>query len=105
MFSNVGIPPLAGFFTKFLVVFHLLTMHHILSAVFILFMSALSAFYYLRVIRILTSNLDLYFDVVNSYSFSSLFFLFFINLPNFLFLAALNPFFTFTLTFSCNFLV
>jgi len=64
MFSNAGIPPLAGFFSKFYVVFHLFQMHHFLSAVFLLFTSTLSTFYYLRIIRIFSFEPFYFFDLV-----------------------------------------
>lgn len=51
LFSNAGIPPFVGFFSKFLVVFSFLTLGFFLTASLLLFFSALPAFYYLRLIR------------------------------------------------------
>ena len=52
-FSLAGIPPLVGFFSKVLILFYLVKSNFLLSSFFLLITSALSAFYYLRIIKII----------------------------------------------------
>ncbi|QNT78891.1 NADH-quinone oxidoreductase subunit NuoN [Entomobacter blattae] len=74
MFSMVGVPPLAGFFGKFMVFYAALSAHLYTLVIFALIGSIITAFYYLRIIKIM------YFDpsiegidtVPSSYSFISL---------------------------------
>ena len=64
MFSMGGIPPLAGFFAKFEVLYAL-TETELFSFAFIaLLLSVISFFYYLRIIKVL------YFDTVKNYKVS-----------------------------------
>ena len=56
MLSTAGIPPLAGFFSKFFVLTALLAQGYLISAIFAVLFSVVSAFYYLRIIKIM------YFD-------------------------------------------
>lgn len=51
LFSFIGIPPLAGFFTKLVVFQNLSNSSEYILLLFILFFTVLSAFYYLRLIR------------------------------------------------------
>jgi NADH-quinone oxidoreductase subunit N len=56
MFSMAGIPPLAGFYAKFVVIRAVLNAQMVPLAVFAVLMSLVGAFYYLRVVR------TMYFD-------------------------------------------
>lgn len=56
MFSMAGIPPLMGFYAKFVVIKSLLAQGHIWLPVFAVVMSLIGAFYYLRVVK------AMYFD-------------------------------------------
>lgn len=56
MFSIAGIPPLAGFFSKFYVIAAIVKSGHIISAVFAVLFSVISAYYYLRIVKVM------YFD-------------------------------------------
>lgn len=56
MFSLAGVPPMAGFFAKFLVLKALVDVHLTWLAVFGLVMAVISAFYYIRIIKVM------YFD-------------------------------------------
>lgn len=56
MFSTAGIPPLAGFFAKFYVVLAAIKAGYVISAVAAILFSVVSAYYYLRIIKIM------YFD-------------------------------------------
>ncbi len=56
LFSTAGIPPLAGFFAKFYTIAAITKSGHILVAAIAILFSVVSAFYYLRLIKIM------YFD-------------------------------------------
>ena len=59
MFSSAGIPPLAGFFSKFYVIKSAILSGLLPYAIIAIIFSALSAFYYLRIVKIM------YFDEPN----------------------------------------
>jgi NADH-quinone oxidoreductase subunit N len=52
-FSIAGIPPLSGFLSKILILFGLINSDFILSSCFIILISAISVFYYLRIVKII----------------------------------------------------
>lgn len=56
VFSMAGIPPMVGFIAKFSILLALLEMHQIAVAVFMVLMSVVGLYYYLRVIKVM------YFD-------------------------------------------
>jgi NADH-quinone oxidoreductase subunit N len=56
MFSSAGIPPFAGFFSKFYVLTAIVDRMSLITAVIAVLLSVVSAFYYLRIIKIM------YFD-------------------------------------------
>jgi NADH-quinone oxidoreductase subunit N len=56
MFSSAGIPPLAGFFSKFYVIYSAIGYGFLGFAVIAVIFSVISAFYYLRVVKVM------YFD-------------------------------------------
>ena len=56
MFSMAGVPPFAGFTSKLLVLNSLMQQGHYLLTVYVLLMSVIGSFYYLRVIKVM------YFD-------------------------------------------
>lgn len=53
MFSLAGVPPLVGFYSKFLILQGLIMQEHFLSAVIAMLFSVVGAFYYLRVIKVM----------------------------------------------------
>jgi len=53
LFSLAGIPPLAGFYAKFIVLFGALTSDLYTVALFGVLTSVVSAFYYLRLIKVM----------------------------------------------------
>ena len=59
MLSTAGIPPLAGFFSKFYILKSAISSGLLLYAIIAVIFSAISAFYYLRIIKIM------YFDEPN----------------------------------------
>lgn len=59
MFSTAGIPPLAGFFSKFYILKSAITFSLLPFAIIAVIFSAISAFYYLRIVKIM------YFDEPN----------------------------------------
>jgi NADH-quinone oxidoreductase subunit N len=59
MFSTAGIPPLAGFFSKFYILKSAITFSLLPYAIIAVIFSAISAFYYLRIVKIM------YFDEPN----------------------------------------
>ena len=56
MFSSAGIPPLAGFFSKFYILTTAVAHGFLVPAIFAVLFSVISAFYYLRIVKIM------YFD-------------------------------------------
>ena len=56
MFSTAGIPPLAGFFSKFYVISAAVKSGYIITSIIAVLFSVISAFYYLRVVKVM------YFD-------------------------------------------
>lgn len=50
-FSFIGIPPFSGFFAKFLIIKYLILTGHYFSAFVMGFLSVISAFYYLKVVK------------------------------------------------------
>ncbi len=56
MFSSAGIPPLAGFFSKFLILISILKQGYLITAILAILFSVISAFYYLRIVKVM------YFD-------------------------------------------
>jgi NADH:ubiquinone oxidoreductase subunit 2 (subunit N) len=56
IFSSAGIPPLAGFFSKFYVIYSAIGYGYLAFAIAAVIFSVISAYYYLRVIKIM------YFD-------------------------------------------
>ncbi|MBN9543586.1 MAG: NADH-quinone oxidoreductase subunit N, partial [Alphaproteobacteria bacterium] len=58
MFSLAGIPPLAGFFAKFVILESLVASNHIIIAVLAVISSVISAYYYLNIVKVM------YFDEV-----------------------------------------
>lgn len=53
MFSMAGIPPLAGFFGKYYLILHAQEQNLYLIVIFALLTSLISAYYYLRIIKII----------------------------------------------------
>ena len=53
MFSIAGVPPLRGFFMKFYLLFSLIQVSNYLGGFFLVLFSVISAFYYLRIIRVM----------------------------------------------------
>jgi NADH-quinone oxidoreductase subunit N len=60
MFSTAGIPPLAGFFSKFYILSAAMSRGLLIYAIIAIIFSVISAFYYLRVIKVM------YFDNVKT---------------------------------------
>jgi len=56
MFSTAGIPPLAGFFSKFYVISAAIKSGYFITAIIAVLFSVISAFYYLRIVKVM------YFD-------------------------------------------
>ena len=60
MFSTAGIPPLAGFFSKFYIISALIMSQSFIIAVIAVLFSVISAYYYLRIVKVM------YFDAPTS---------------------------------------
>lgn len=93
LFSMAGIPPLLGFFSKFYIILTTIESHYYFLSVLIILCSTLSAFYYLRIIKIiqfeliqqvqsiiLFKNISVYFYLTGSIILLCLFFI----SPNFI---------------------
>lgn len=61
-FSLAGIPPLAGFFSKFLVLFLLVESGHVVLITGFVVSTLVSTFYYIRIIKIILFDDSKYFD-------------------------------------------
>jgi NADH-quinone oxidoreductase subunit N len=51
LFSMAGVPPLAGFFSKYLVLMSIINSNYYIVAIIAIVMSVVGAFYYLRLIK------------------------------------------------------
>jgi len=51
LFSIAGIPPLAGFFSKFLMIFSLVSNGFVVTATSVVIFSSIACFYYIRLIK------------------------------------------------------
>ena len=103
LFSFIGIPPLAGFFTKLVVFQNLSNSSEYILLFFLLFFTVLSSFYYLRFIRKIFFKKQIngiFFVKTNKLSL-----LLFLNLTGFnLFFIFFLPILTFYLDFILNFI-
>lgn len=60
-FSNAGIPPFLGFFSKFFVFLALVNQKYYFICIFIIFLSVVSTVYYIRLVRFLFFDQNKYF--------------------------------------------
>ena len=101
IFSSAGIPPLAGFFSKFYILLAIIKQASIIVATVIVLLSVVSAFYYLRIIKVM------YFDapkneVMKLEDFGNVKLIVFVcALMNIILIAFANP----IINFIANFLV
>ena len=51
LLSLAGIPPLAGFFSKFYILYSLIDNQYIISAIIAIILSVISAYFYIRIIQ------------------------------------------------------
>ena len=90
LFSLAGIPPLAGFFSKFYLVFALLKSKMFFTAFFVVFVGVYSCIYYIRLIKIMYFEKPFvwtFFYTINfELSYYILIFITFINITFFYFL-------------------
>ena len=104
-FSLAGIPPLAGFFSKILLVYSIVEYNNLMCSFIIIIVSALSVFYYLRIIKITFFEKNLRIQssqvIINDsfFDFDCILLAFFLFLLFFIFL---YPSF---LSFICNLIV
>jgi len=75
-FSVAGIPPLSGFLSKIFILFGLINSNELLGSIFLVVISAVSVFYYIRVVKViffeskdLRVNNDSFQTVYKSYLF------------------------------------
>jgi NADH-quinone oxidoreductase subunit N len=107
-FSIAGIPPLTGFLAKIFILSELISSDQIVAAIFLIFITSVSVFYYIRVIKTLFFEPNILKPVVNS--FQLIFFnlllddLYFI-LALFLFFLIVCFFYPTTLFLFCHYIV
>ena len=65
-FSIAGMPPLSGFFAKILILFSLIATKNLIGSIFLILISAVSVFYYLRVIKIIFFGILGYYTIKNT---------------------------------------
>lgn len=84
LFSTAGIPPLIGFWIKYLILVSTIDSYFILPSIIILFLSSISVYFYIRIVKVLYFNFNknniklISFNVIskkNSLLISSLFLL------------------------------
>jgi len=82
IFSLAGVPPLAGFFGKFFILTSLFAQELYFFGAIVLIFSAISAFFYVRLIANLFFNLPVLFDSTTTaqFNFTLIYFFTFINL-------------------------
>jgi NADH:ubiquinone oxidoreductase subunit 2 (subunit N) len=51
LFAIAGIPPLAGFFSKFLILLSIVTQEYYVTSLLIVIISSIASFYYIRLIK------------------------------------------------------
>jgi NADH-quinone oxidoreductase subunit N len=99
-FSLAGIPPLAGFFSKFIVLLTLTKFNMYFFAFFSLILTVLSCFYYIRIVRFLyfdTISSAVFFDYKQKFNFNFMFFVLFL-------ITFINVFFVFMFDYVFQFL-
>nr|YP_009476651.1 NADH dehydrogenase subunit 2 [Storeatula sp. CCMP1868]AVM81144.1 NADH dehydrogenase subunit 2 [Storeatula sp. CCMP1868] len=97
-FSMSGIPPFAGFFSKFFIFLNTINNDLIIVSLFAILVSGLGCFYYIRLVKIMffeASNLDyIFIDLKKENSLISSFFIifitFFLTSPNFVVIILYN---------------
>lgn len=70
-FSIAGIPPFSGFLAKIFILLGLINSNHLISALFLIVISAISVFYYIRVVKVIffeSKNIK-----SNNYQFQTIF--------------------------------
>tara|TARA_B110000879_G_scaffold107255_1_gene144119 strand:- start:10643 stop:12172 length:1530 start_codon:yes stop_codon:yes gene_type:complete len=70
-FSIAGIPPFSGFLAKIFILFSLINSNHLITALFLIVISAISVFYYIRVVKVIffeSKNIK-----SNNYQFQTIF--------------------------------
>lgn len=100
LFSMGGIPPFAGFFSKFFVFFSAINSDLIFVSLFTILVSGFGCFYYIRIIKIMffeNDNMNFIFYTLRKensliISFSVLFLTFFLLSPNFVIVLIYNNF-------------
>lgn len=71
LFSMMGIPPFAGFFSKFFIIYSAVNGGYFGLALFAILLSTIGAFYYLRLIKIMCFDKNDSFTITNTLSTSS----------------------------------
>lgn len=64
-FSNLGLPPLAGFFSKLLILLHLIDNQYFFVLFFVLVSSGIASFFYLRLVK------AMFFKSISAFPFSA----------------------------------
>jgi NADH-quinone oxidoreductase subunit N len=52
LFSIAGVPPLAGFFSKFMILLSTIGQEYFFTSLLVILMSSVACFYYIRLIKI-----------------------------------------------------
>ena len=93
LFSVAGVPPLAGFYSKFGIILTLVTQENLALALMVIIFSCIACFYYIRLIKILFFGESKNYVLINKTSSKGLEFClalstmgvcFFLLKPNFL---------------------
>lgn len=71
LLSIAGIPPLAGFFSKFYILLSLIDHHFFIIAIIIVLLSVISAYYYIRIIQWMYFKNSSPFNLLNTITSSS----------------------------------
>ena len=68
-FSFAGIPPFIGFLSKILIIFNLVSEHMFIYTVILVLLSAVSSYYYMRIIKIMFFEKNKKLILLNAHSF------------------------------------
>jgi NADH-quinone oxidoreductase subunit N len=85
IFSIAGLPPFGGFYTKYFILLDLINTKSYLIVLFILLLSVISTFYYIRIIKIIFFNKNLVLNKEYYFNFQNNTLLFNYKNKNFIF--------------------
>lgn len=65
-FSIAGMPPFSGFLAKIFILFELIESNQLIGSILIILISAISVFYYIRVVKVVFLNQKKFIKIRNN---------------------------------------